>query len=316
MQAMNFRLESAAPIGSENQTGIANGNIITADGDRKQTWIAVGDNGHIIQMRNPINEFIDRGIGGINDFTNIAGMSVAAASTENQFVGVMAQGQIYADSNGDSFTLQHTAAAGLFGIAHNNDSGSKLWVACGANGTSGILTSADGITWTVRTSTTTQQKNGVAYDEKHALWIVVAGAGDVETSPDGITWTSRTSGVANALRAIDVAAHGVAMAVGDNGDIIRSTDGGVTWKIITEPHTSSNMKSIATNDKGVWILHDSFAADYLIVSFDDGLTFEFIGLGGNSNINGFWAFTDHVNTVDGKLFMGTNANEIIQGLKL
>lgn len=48
-------------------------------------------------------------------------------------------------------------------------------------------------------------------------------------------WTSKSSGTLRTLRAVAFTAQGIAVAVGDTGTIIRSTDGGDTWGRITSP---------------------------------------------------------------------------------
>lgn len=95
------------------------------------------------------------------------------------------------------------------------------------------VTSPDGITWTNRTIAS-QTWWDVAYSPALDLWCAVGGSAGpvIYTSPDGITWTSRTSThPGNSLRGV-AWGGGYFVAVGDSGDIERSTDG-VTWSAAT-----------------------------------------------------------------------------------
>ena len=72
-------------------------------------------------------------------------------------------------------------------------------MAVGMNGT--ILSSADGITWTSRTSGTTVGFTG--FDYGNSIFVAVGFSGLISTSTDGITWTARTSGTSIQLTGVD-----------------------------------------------------------------------------------------------------------------
>jgi len=64
-------------------------------------------------------------------------------------------------------------------------------VSVGGSGT--ILTSSDRVTWTSRTSGTSNSLYGVTYG--NGLFVTVGNSGTILTSSDGNTWTNkRTSG--------------------------------------------------------------------------------------------------------------------------
>jgi hypothetical protein len=65
-----------------------------------------------------------------------------------------------------------------------------------------ILTSPDAVTWTLRTSGTTVQLNDVAYSPPKQLYCVVGQSGQIRTSPDLITWTQRTAPASHSLSSI------------------------------------------------------------------------------------------------------------------
>ena len=72
------------------------------------------------------------------------------------------------------------------------------YVAVGAGGT--ILTSSDGISWTSRTSGTSQPLTGISYGG--STFVAVGASGTILTSSDGTSWTSRTSGTSQALSGV------------------------------------------------------------------------------------------------------------------
>jgi len=69
-----------------------------------------------------------------------------------------------------------------------------LFVSVGGSGT--ILTSSDRVTWTSRTSGTSNSLYGVTYG--NGLFVTV-GTGTILTSSDGTSWTKRTSGTSKTL---------------------------------------------------------------------------------------------------------------------
>lgn len=103
-----------------------------------------------------------------------------------------------------------------------------IYVVVGSDGH--ISTSPDGLTWTDR-----YQPGGDSLF--CVLWtgdkFVVGGAGGsggvVFTSPDGITWTRRSPGVADWILDITASSASTLVAVGTNGLVLLSVDGGVTW---------------------------------------------------------------------------------------
>ena len=70
-----------------------------------------------------------------------------------------------------------------------------LFVSVGGSGT--ILTSSDRVTWTSRTSGTSDQIREVTYG--NCTFVTVGDNGTILTSTDGTSWTSRTSGTTNTL---------------------------------------------------------------------------------------------------------------------
>ncbi|KOX88937.1 hypothetical protein BVI061214_02360 [Thermus aquaticus] len=113
---------------------------------------------------------------------------------------------------GTTWTLRNPGNT-LFGVTY----GKGLFVAVGAKGT--ILTSRDGVSWTLRNSGTSRDLFGVAYG--NGRFVVVGEDGTILTSPDGVSWTARTSGTSKLLNGVTYG-NGTFVAVGDYGTILTS----------------------------------------------------------------------------------------------
>ena len=134
----------------------------------------------------------------------------------------------------DNFAITRVDSPDLYGvhaIAANNI------IAVGQYGC--IIKSADGTTWTHKTSGTVNRLNAVhASDATHI--VAVGDNGTILTSADGTTWTVRVSGVTKHLYGVYVLDATHAWAVGENRTILFSADAGVTWT----PQTSGTTKTL------------------------------------------------------------------------
>ena len=115
------------------------------------------------------------------------------------------------------------------------------------------MTSPNGITWTLRTSTANYNWNSIAYG--NGLWVAVSasGSGDrVMTSPDGITWTLRTSAADNNWNSVAYG-NGLWVAVADTGSgnrVMTSSDG-ITWTLRTS--AANNAWISVAYGNGLWV---------------------------------------------------------------
>ena len=116
-------------------------------------------------------------------------------------------------------------------------SGNGLFVVVGAAGT--IITSPDGVTWSIQDSPTPLDLFGVTYADNQFIAVGgndVAGAGVVLTgTPDGLTWTQEAVSDSLTLPFTGVTyANGEFVAVGSNQ--VMSSPDGVNWNALsTEP---------------------------------------------------------------------------------
>jgi len=118
--------------------------------------------------------------------------------------------------------------------------GVGLFVAVSTSGTGNrVMTSPDGITWTIRTSAADNSWRSVTYG--NGLFVAVSGSAtstDVMTSPDGITWTTRTPSVNNDWSAITYG-NGLFVVVSNtglgSGNRVMTSSDGITWTTRTTP---------------------------------------------------------------------------------
>jgi hypothetical protein len=109
------------------------------------------------------------------------------------------------------------------------------FVAAGLGGT--ILTSPDGVVWTLRKEgPSSEALQGVAASATRIV-VTSASVGAVYTSPDGVTWTANNAAAPQAL--LDIVWSGSQfVAVGYGGTIVTSPDG-LTWTFRPAPTTDN-----------------------------------------------------------------------------
>ena len=102
-------------------------------------------------------------------------------------------------------------------------------------GVGGVMTSPEGIGWTLRTSAADNYWTAIAWNGRVFAAVAQSGTGNrVMTSPDGITWTIRTSAADNSWTGI--AWNGTvfaAVAASGTGNRVMTSPDGITWTIRT-----------------------------------------------------------------------------------
>jgi hypothetical protein len=93
--------------------------------------------------------------------------------------------------------LRGVAFAAVATVTDGQTTVTNQYVAVGAGGM--ILTSNDGLAWTVQPSPTTADLASVVYGTQ---FVAVGKGGGIYTSPDGKVWTARTSGTTNDLTTV------------------------------------------------------------------------------------------------------------------
>jgi hypothetical protein len=179
-------------------------------------------------------------------FAAITGCAINALPT-GLFMAVGTGGAIATSTDGVTFTAQATPSGfttDLFGVAGFAASpnvptapGLKL-VAVGAGGAT--LLSADGVTWTQSVAFNASSPTLRSVAIFAGVFVAVGDGGAAQTSTDGITWTAHAAGPTANLQGVwcETLAPSPTfpfaprcIAVGDNGTIVLSFDGGATWQV-------------------------------------------------------------------------------------
>lgn len=147
-----------------------------------------------------------------------------------------------AQAQGTSWTLRNPLPTNeyLQAVAW---SGTQL-AAVGQNGA--VLTSPNGVAWTVRSSGTTLAMTGVVWTGSQ--FVAVGDGGSIRTSADGIVWTARTSGTTKNLKAICWTGSSL-VTVGDEGTVLTSATGS-TWTARFS-NTAEELKAVVWTGSGL-----------------------------------------------------------------
>jgi hypothetical protein len=122
-------------------------------------------------------------------------------------------------------------------LADESNTSSGLYVAVGYGGT--ILTSADGINWSSRTSGTGSSIYGVAQGNKNIIAVVENGL--ILSSSDGSSWENKTTNTSDFHYGITF--KGITyITVGKSGKIYSSTDGS-SWTLRSSD-TSNDIRAV------------------------------------------------------------------------
>jgi hypothetical protein len=135
-----------------------------------------------------------------------------------------------------------------------------------------VMTSPDGIAWTIRSSAANNSWNSVTYG--NSLFVAVASSGTgnrVMTSPDGIAWTIRSSPADNAWRSVTYA-NGlfVAVASSGTGNRVMTSPDGITWTIRSS--AVDNQWFSVTYGNGLFVAVALSGTGNRVMTSPDGIT--------------------------------------------
>jgi len=177
--------------------------------DTHQRLVCVGDNGTIGYQDLGDKENSNAWTSVTGGFSPIAEItSVEWNTADGIFVAVAADGAICRSSTGIGPTVDAVTHDGFTLIASDPFSGGQInriisgviagtvwWVAIGDNGK--LYTSTDkGVTWTVRTTSTTANLLSIGYNSTDEQFVVGAVGGEFLDSTNGTTWTRDNTTIA------------------------------------------------------------------------------------------------------------------------
>ena len=137
------------------------------------------------------------------------------------------------------------------------------------------------------------------------LSVAVGSSGNIIYTTDGDTWNSAASGTGNHLYAVDVLSSTIAYAVGFNGTVTRTLNGGSTWSTLASG-TSNDLWATAFVDKKTGIIAGESGT---IMQTTDGATFVPRSTGTNDDLIGAHAAdasTIYVVGQNGRILVSTN----------
>ncbi len=218
-----------------------------------------GDETFFVNLSNPVGASLadNQGLGTIVNDEGVPERSVSttwrlaqegmpimsgAAANGSVYVLVGVGGEIWTSPNGsDGWTRRvnpDPLRRNLRSVTWDGPDGAKQFVAvgncCGAGSGGLVLTSPNGVDWTLRpTPTTVRQLLAVTYG--NGRWVAGGNGGRIATSTDAITWTNTTTGTGVNLRGVAFGG-GQFVAVGDRRTVLTSVDG-VNWMPRNAPST-------------------------------------------------------------------------------
>lgn len=211
-----------------------------------KTYI-VGENGTILSSVDPSFFLWTELFSGTDyDLTDIFtgnGFIVAVGENGRMLTSIDDNGEFWTESV-SSFPLNMSGITYYLG----------LFYAAGQNYT--IISSASGLEWTKRDSSTPFDFNGVAGNSIAS--IAVADGGRILRSVDDArTWSAVSSPTSVDLEGVAVNDSSIMIAVGADGHILRSGNNGATWSRVPNANIDNSSFSTSAFDSGLLdVLHD------------------------------------------------------------
>ncbi len=175
-----------------------------------------------------------------------------------------------------------------------------------ATGNGAVVKSPDGIAWTTTFPVTLGQTNGVASGA--GKYVAAGSAGKIYYSTDAVTWTSATTGTTNNLNSVTYG-RGLFVAVGEGNTLLTSPDG-VTWTAPTVP--TSAIGAVKFSDvvaaDGLFIVTSVFNSPTSLLVSANGVDWSYVNVGASTLQQG--GTLSGIAYGNGRFFLGT-ANGLI-----
>jgi hypothetical protein len=183
------------------------------------------------------------------------------------FVAVAYNGTmpIMISPDGISWTGITHSIGGLLSVTYGN--GLFVAVTFTVTETNQVITSPDGVNWTLRDASESSDWSCVTYG--NGLFVAASWSGKVMISTDGINWNSQTTPENNKWNGITYG-NGLFVAVASNGTYrIMTSNDGINWSGISSPENNS-WQSV-TYGNGLFVAV-AFTGTYRIMTSNDGIT--------------------------------------------
>ncbi len=206
--------------------------------------------------------------------SSVNGMQLSnVAYGAGTFVLISSGGYIETSYDGVTWTGRGAAINNSNSVWSGLSYGNGLFVAVAVGGSKKIITSTNGMTWTVRVMGVAYGLNSITFG--NGLFVAV-GNNSIVTSSDGINWTVGTSSTSDNWHSITYGG-GVFVAVGGSGAIIAS--GGAVNTTYTLTYTAgahgliTGVSPQAVNSGASGTVIAAFpSAGYIFSGWSDGLT--------------------------------------------
>ncbi|MCC5807047.1 MAG: hypothetical protein JJU00_12030 [Opitutales bacterium] len=195
--------------------GVTVNGSVFGDGRGNPRFVLVGENGAVF-ARDPAGISFPGIIENLNSVTYGAG----------QYVAVGDNSRILTSPDGQFWQLRSQSVLDSFNAITSIPG---QYVVVGDMGR--VFVSGNAVDWEEATTPTQLGLRAIA--RSGSRYIAVGDAGMILTSPDGSTWQQRVSGTLSTLNSIARSPTGVVVAVGANGEVIRSNDSSIgSWTIV------------------------------------------------------------------------------------
>jgi len=184
------------------------------------------------------------------------------------------------NSGGDTWSDNSATPTVEFnGVSHLGGISAETWIV-GDNGAIASFDDYSGAPMVIQPSGTTENLNGIDFFGQQG-WLAGNNGTILVSSPSStsIAWSPQTSGVSEDLSDIDFVDANNGWAVGTNGTILNTANGGSSWNPQTSNTTATlNSVSFADSQNG-WVVGD---ASTILVTSDGGTTWSSQGFDSNT----------------------------------
>jgi RHS repeat-associated protein len=194
-----------------------------------QTGYAVGKDGTVLKTTDNGTLWTMQATGRTSELADVHFSSAAAG------IAVSTGGEIWFTSSGAGSWTLSTSSAGLKKASFG---GGEFYVA-GQAGT--LMKTSTGTSWTSLTSGTTEQINGLSFVGSTAVGVCNMGKiiRSVNVGPGATAFACVTNVDAEILYASDMVDGSIGYAVGKDGSVVKTSNGGITWVDLNAPTTKT-----------------------------------------------------------------------------